>query len=759
MLSPHVDLARSQAPHEQHRYHQQHQQQQHQQHQQHQRQQQHHHHRQEHKQEPEPEQQLQHLQQYSADESTEAVAAANDAIRFQSGFTSRPDLPDRNVTVDTIEDAYVRFIFYCNPAVRLSVDTDTLREAFRNPPKSGGKAFHPFAIYELVRRFYAHEIRTWTDLTIMLGVEPPDITKDESSQKVSQYGVRLKKWMNSMHVKAFFEYLMDIPNDYWTNIPTDPNPVAWPVRDGVAIEDDMALRAVVPEIRPKRGRKRPDPDSGPGPAARKQRKTPPSAVDGHNHGAQPWSAHPDGRPEMSADTERSTNGASYGNLQASLGRWPQSAVTPTTRGTFWDDALEPRSAVTPLRPRQSHPRRGPKNVSSAWKTGPHDIGGKLRGRPPIHRTPVESNAPTNQQWRPTSQDAHDANPAYPRAPEHYDHGHAQYQPTSQPPLGGHVPPPVSLPPAMQHQHAANEGARPAKPSISLQVPERQGGSVRLATPPPLPPQARPPEVHINGQPNGQTHERSNAERPFAPPGATDSDPSQGPSRWQRFAKEATDAYEQAASLPGTGCDPPVEMPEYYFERMGDRTNVDGLLAYFVRSMTDSEWLDAEGNPGEPAGIEESTAMVNSMLQNMYKTSTSPQAFLINLAALAGSMMLVTTRPKCARMGETDGTHVYKCDWEYRFGHVKGSFTMSQYVPSTMWKPSKAEPHAGDNQAQGAGDAGAGASGDKEPEVPLSADEWRKKYQALTEEMYRRNKEIHDLRSRVMSSLGREWMET
>lgn len=560
-----------------------------------------------------------------------------------------------------------------------------------------------------------------------------------------------------MHVKAFFEYLMDRPNEYWTNIPTDPNPVAWPVRDGVAFEDDMALRAVVPEIRPKRGRKRPDPDVGPAPAARRRRKTPPSAVDNHNHGTQAWSAHPDGRPQMPTDANRPTNSAGYDNLQASLARWPQSAVTPTTRGTFWDDALEPRSAITPSKPRQSYPRRGAKNVSSAWKTGPHDIGGKLRGRPPINRTPVESNPSSNQHWTPTS----DASPAYPKAPEQYSYGHAQYQPTTQPPLGNHVPPPVSLPPAMQHQHATNEGARPARPSISLQVPERQGGSVRLATPPPPPPpQAPPPDVHINGQPSGQASERVNVDRPLAPPGTNASDPNQGPSnRWQRFAKEATDAYEQAASVPGTGCDPPDEMPEFYFERMEDRTNVDALLAYFVRSMTDSEWLDAEGNPGKPAGIEESTAMVNSMLQNMYKTSTSPQAFLINLAALAGSMMLVTSRPKCARMGESDGTHVYKCDWEYRFGHVKGSFTMSQYVPSTMWKPSEAEAGGGGSQGHGPGEAGAGASGDGEPEVPLSADDWKRKYQALTEEMYRRNKEIHDLRTRVMSSLGREWMET
>src|SRR6478735_11018614 len=94
--------------------------------------------------------------------------------------------------------------------------------------------------------------------------------------------------MNSMHVKAFFEYLMDIPNDYWTRIPTDSNPTSQPIRDGVAIEDDMALRALFPHIRPKRGRKRPVDDDtatslSPAPAqAQTQRSylAPSSAVDG-----------------------------------------------------------------------------------------------------------------------------------------------------------------------------------------------------------------------------------------------------------------------------------------------------------------------------------------------------------------------------------------------------------------------------------------------------------------------------------------------
>ncbi|POR38707.1 ARS-binding protein 2 [Tolypocladium paradoxum] len=669
------------------------------------------------------------------------------AVPAQGGFVVRPTLPERDVTADSIEDAYVRFVFYCNPALSLAADTESLREAFRSPPKSGGKAFHPFAIYGLVRKFYAKEIKTWTELTTMLGVEPPDPSKDESSQKIAQYGVRLKKWMNSMHVRAFFEYLMDIPNDYWTKIPTDPNPIAWPVRDGVAVEDDMALRALLPHIRPKRGRKRPEGDDATGSPAQRQRLSPSAAVDDYRHGLQPWSAHPDGRLSIPMDPNRPQNGGSWGqndSLQTPLSRWPQSAVTPTSRGTFWDDALEPRSALTPSRPKPPNHRRGAKNVSSAWKPGGNDPGGKQRGRPPTIRTPVDGASPAMQSWTPT-QATNAGDPNFTGPPQEMDTG---YQPTSHPQMNGQKPP-TSMPhPTQQQTQTPQEGSRPARPSISLQVPERQGGSVRLATPPapapPPPPPPPPPVVTVNGQHKGGQQ----AAQQGAPPQTSQNQkPDDG---WQRFAKEATDAYEQASNVPSNGCEGPENMPEYYFEKMEDRTNVDALVAYFVRSMADSEWIDTEGNPDEPAGVEESTAIVNAMLQNMYKTSTSPQAFLINLAALAGSMMLVTTRPKCVRMDENDDSYVYKCDWEYRFGHVKGGFTMPQYVPRTMWKKPKKEAEAS---------AGADAeAGGEQQETPLSSDDWKRKYQALIEEMVKRDRELSNLKDKVMSTLGREWME-
>ena len=112
----------------------------------------------------------------------------------------RPTLPDRHVTGATIEDAFVRFVLYCNPAVPLETDTTALREAFRSPPKSGGKSFSTFSLFELIKQLDNKSIKTWAELALKLGVEPPDQDKGQSSQKIQQYAVRLK-------VRVFAAYL------------------------------------------------------------------------------------------------------------------------------------------------------------------------------------------------------------------------------------------------------------------------------------------------------------------------------------------------------------------------------------------------------------------------------------------------------------------------------------------------------------------------------------------------------------------------
>ena len=101
-------------------------------------------------------------------------------------------LPNKNVNPDTFEDAYISFILYCNPALPSDCDIDSLRQAFAVPPRSQGKDFSPWLVFDKVKMFYDKEIPSWTEMVIQLGVEPPDPSKDESAQKLTQYGVRLK---------------------------------------------------------------------------------------------------------------------------------------------------------------------------------------------------------------------------------------------------------------------------------------------------------------------------------------------------------------------------------------------------------------------------------------------------------------------------------------------------------------------------------------------------------------------------------------
>lgn len=102
------------------------------------------------------------------------------------------DLPSREVTDENFDDAYVNFIMHCNPAVASGTDASELRRIFRAPPKSDGKSFSTYTLFELISKLERKEIKTWAQLAIDLGVEPPALDKGQSAQKVQQYAVRLK---------------------------------------------------------------------------------------------------------------------------------------------------------------------------------------------------------------------------------------------------------------------------------------------------------------------------------------------------------------------------------------------------------------------------------------------------------------------------------------------------------------------------------------------------------------------------------------
>ena len=101
-------------------------------------------------------------------------------------------LPQRDVSEENIVDAYAAFILYCNPYFPLDIDTSDLQRIFQTPPRSDGKDFSIFTLWQLVQRFDSKEIKTWTQLALDLGVEPPSAERGGSVQKVQQYSVRLK---------------------------------------------------------------------------------------------------------------------------------------------------------------------------------------------------------------------------------------------------------------------------------------------------------------------------------------------------------------------------------------------------------------------------------------------------------------------------------------------------------------------------------------------------------------------------------------
>jgi hypothetical protein len=122
-----------------------------------------------------------------------AISPTSQPKQVTSSFIpSDRSLPSRDVSNDTLDDAYAAFILYCNPKYPTSSDTSDLTKLFRTPPKSDGKSFSTWALFELIRKLDSKEIQTWTRLALDLGVEPPDMEKGQSTQKVQQYSVRLK---------------------------------------------------------------------------------------------------------------------------------------------------------------------------------------------------------------------------------------------------------------------------------------------------------------------------------------------------------------------------------------------------------------------------------------------------------------------------------------------------------------------------------------------------------------------------------------
>lgn len=564
--------------------------------------------------------------------------------------------------------------------------------------------------------------------------------------------------MHSMHVDAFFEYLLDRPNVYWTDIPADQNPVCESGRDGVAAEDDMALRSLLPHIRPRRGKRKPeDEDTNKSPSQRPSMEPPPTGNDlasAHPNAMDAWSARPDARGSVFlfpvSDQLRLTTGIGQPSgppwvghneaLQTPMTAYPQSAITPSTRHVFWAD--EPKSAITPSKTKMNK-RHGAKVVSSAWRSGLGGTG-KTRGRPRLNRD--------GNQDGPFSAFPSAGEPTF-RVPMPVAPNLAlMTSPTALQPPSGPTTPVVNSPTPTGPHPIPNP--RPAKRSrLSLQVPERIGGEVRLATPP-------PPAVTVNGQvpttvdyrhPQGPSYTNAPTMKLVGPPQAAD----------------AAAPAQQSSSGPPPPAPPPPQAAAFSAGQKpggllgfgdaaaaaADRTNMDALEGFFLHEILTADWFDASGRPVPPCGADEALAMVQTVVENLLRAADTKEAFLINLAALAGGKVLMsgTTNLRLDRLEEGERANRYRCTWELRLGDIRGLYSMEETVETKRWK--KEEEEAGAETAEALERARRESTlGREDDGGGGSAEHWRSKYVAMCEAVKKRDRELAEVRLKVARAL-------
>jgi len=542
---------------------------------------------------------------------------------------------------------------------------------------------------------------------------------------------------------------------------------------------------LLPQIKPRRGRRKPeDEEPGKSPSQRPSPlhdEYPPTARPDVN---EPWSAHPEGRgsvflfppaPDplrLNASTGQPppSHGGSSDVAQTPLTAYPHphSAITPITRNAFWADPSEPKSAITPSKPRSTSRRHGAKVVSSAWRSGGAAATGKTRGRPPINRggnpdgpfsafptiseaqTPVfKLPSPTPDRRIPQSAVTPVSRTILPPEP----------LPTR---LSASLPPPAPAPPAPQHQildqpSPVQEGAppRPAKRSrLSLQVPERVGGEVRLATPP-LPltaPPTAPPVVMVNGQeprsqenngpPNGNAnsghirdaiHQQQQQERAgAAAAAAVATAPSNHPDGVESFFGQHLGAS-------------PAANTQIQFQDRTDRTNMDAVEEFFSHEILMASWFDFRGEQLPACCVDEAIGLARTVIENLRRTAGTKESFLINLSSLVGGKMLMPrgalriTRLELAH--QVTDRNRYLCEWELRYGDIRGTYAMEETVLHSEWKKEK---KGGPSATEEVTDGGTEAEQER----------WRDMYKEMLEMIQKRDEDVARLKRQMMEFMRR-----
>lgn len=298
--------------------------------------------------------------------------------------------------------------------------------------------------------------------------------------------------------------MMGKSHSYFRELPMLHEPFP-DMRDGVCRDDDLALRALKPELRPKRGRRRVDDidDFEPMSAVDPKRPHLDTSLGNYPHSAYPSSAHPDDVDRFSHDhwmtpaslAPSSAIRPSSGNYRFLVNETPTtpnplSTMTPLSAHPYSAIEEEPLSAISQSQRMRMRRRHGTA-VSSAWPSNNTTPNGKLRGRPPSNRSvkdgpfvtfpanPKASDGPMRDMSRSAS--ARELTPPATAGTMKLDSPFRLPQmPT---PISTILPSPMSATSTKPQSATTPSGPSPLnRPGLSLQVPQHVGNPVRLVTP-------------------------------------------------------------------------------------------------------------------------------------------------------------------------------------------------------------------------------------------------------------------------------------
>lgn len=480
-----------------------------------------------------------------------------------------------------------------------------------------------------------------------------------------------------MHVDAFFEYLRNRSHVYWVQIPSVDDPISEYGRDGVPAEEDLALRALLPETRPKRGRKRGEgklqgEDLESNGTSKKRRlrspqileskKQPWSTVEEEMDAAESrellearleaWAASAENVPfdatmaHRASVSNRPDEPGAYRERRVTYPEYKHSAMSSSTADTFQSTYAEKshrNNSESAARP----PRKNGAALSSAWRSnGSIGEGGKLRGRPPGNRMPTDrshSTFPVNPNGRPGwSLNVDDkVLTAMKQKPEDWSSALGNWN-DSDLATGGDAP--VSdkfgLPPP---DSSARLASTPSTLANSTTGTSNQPGAL----------------LHSAKHPNGsQTMVNS-----LRPPSVSS-------------PYYADDSVGNRSTITNSSTVPSSKAAE-----PKDDTNVEAIETMYLQCILSADWVDIDGNPAERCNIDEALRIVRQLLAHMRENAADDTAFLINVAAMAGGRILSKSL-ELRRLAEDERNTWYRSAWHMQYGGVTGYINMEVCVPKS-----------------------------------------------------------------------------